>query len=130
MADNTRKLEGEAIIVRTFPASYDMREDGPADVARLVELLDAQDEPAFVIMDGHEARLSVDEVIVGASQATRGESAVFRHPKLREVILVTTSGLLRLASRGLNSEVFGHVTVKAFDTLEEALAYCRQELAG
>jgi hypothetical protein len=37
--------------------------------------------------------------------------------------------MLQLATKGLNSPVFGNVDIKFFSDLDEALAYCRAQLA-
>jgi len=39
---------------------------------------------------------------------------------MRCLIAVVDQPLLRLASRGLDSDIFGHVRVQVFDTLEDA----------
>jgi hypothetical protein len=46
------------------------------------------------------------------------------------VLLVTTSPLVKFAAPGMKKDIFGGVTVKTFDTPEEALEYARSQIAN
>lgn len=127
MSFTTHKLPGEPIIVHTMDADYSVARDFTAGVDSIIAVLDAQSEPTYLVVDMDDAHFGLDDVMSGASQAARQEGALLRHPRLRETLLITQSDLFRLAARGLDSDVFGHVRVKLFATVDEALAYCRRD---
>ncbi len=120
------KLPGEPILVHTTFEGWSMADDLPASIDQAMEHLDAADEPLYYISDlSSGLRLSLQDVILGANWTARGGNAVFHHPNLREMLVVTDTRLIELAARGLDSEAFGNVPVSVFGTLEEALEYAR-----
>jgi hypothetical protein len=123
------KLSDEPIVIAVNSAYL-----GPAEgqdfIAALVACLDAQTEKVYLISDVSAVQLNVNDLIEGASQMSRGQKPPFRHPKIIENVLVTTSGIAKLAAKGLSSPIFGGVQMVSVDTQEEALAYCRSKLAG
>jgi len=48
---------------------------------------------------------------------------------VRETILISKLAVIKLAVRGANTPLFGNLNAKIFDTRDEALAYCRAQLA-
>jgi hypothetical protein len=52
--------------------------------------------------------------------------ALFKHPNIREALLVTQSPVASLAAKGLNSPIFGNARLTIFKTLKEALEYARE----
>jgi len=127
MPFTTVKLENEPIIVHTMLEGYSVAQEGAAGTDSINRLLDAQSEPVYLILNPGSLQIGVDDVVSGASLAARGGSAFAHHPNVRETIVVSTSGLIKLAAKGLDSEIFGHVAIRAFGTMDEALAYCRQQ---
>jgi len=91
--------------------------------------LDGQTVPHYMIMIFGGLKLTFNDIITGASHATRGERPIFRHPKVKEVILVTTDSAIQFTARGMKSASFGNVDIRVFDTLDEALAYVREAAA-
>lgn len=127
MSFSTEKLEGEPIIIHTMHADYKAKEDADDGALSIITLLDAETEPAYLylIVDIQEAVFGLDDVVFAANLGARGEQPITHHHNVRETIVVTRSDLLKLAARGLDSDAFGHVAIKVFGTLDEALAYCR-----
>ncbi len=122
------KLLDEPIVVTQLGADYLMASHTEEINPRLVELMDDSSEELFLIFDVTEASFSLDDVIAGASQATRSATPLLRHPKMRQMVVISRSSMVRLAAKGLNSPIFGKINVKVCDTLDEALAHCRSEL--
>lgn len=101
---------------------YNMATDVPVFAQEIASLSQTWPEPVFLILveDGYTP--GIQDIVIGASVATRGENPVFRNPGIREVLYVTPDRMSHLALKGLNSPIFGNTMVKIFGTREEALA--------
>lgn len=130
MLFSTVKLENEPVIVHTLQDGYSVAQEGAAAVDSINSLLNSQPEPVYLILNPGSVRLALDDIVVGANLVARGASAIVSHPNARETLVIASSGLIKLAAKGLDSEIFGNVALKVFGTLDEALAYCRQQAAG
>jgi hypothetical protein len=62
--------------------------------------------------------------------ATRGSRPAFHHPNVIETVVVTRDAALRMAALGLTTPMFGSARVKVFDSVEAAMTYCNQQMAG
>jgi len=101
-----------------------------AGMSDLVRLLDAADEPLFVVVDLREVLVDVEEVIQAADRSARGRSPIMHHRNVRETLFVSTHLLVRLAVKGMTTEAFGCARARYFDTCDEALGYCCAQLDG
>jgi len=127
MSYTLEKLPGEAVIVYTQgPATHETQGIAETldDIARL---LDEQTDPVFLVWNVGGMSIDLDDLIQSASRAGRGSNAVLHHPRVRENVYVVSNRMVRLAIKGLESATFGRAKVVLFDTLEEALSYCRQQ---
>ncbi len=125
MSIKIEKLPDEPILVEHVDKEFSLKNEGSQTVEQALGALDQQTEPVFYIIDATEARMSLDDIIASASLVTK-QFALFKHAKIRETILVTQSQFTALAARGLNSPMFGHVNMRVFKTLPEALAHARE----
>lgn len=92
--------------------------------------LDGAQEKVYYIVDMRAYSLSLDDMITGANLAARGQKPALHHPNVIETIFVSSASMLRLAAKGLGTATFGGARVIVFDTLDEALAYCREKCAS
>ncbi|MBN1563635.1 MAG: hypothetical protein JXA10_07345 [Anaerolineae bacterium] len=121
------KLPGEPIVVFTAFESYRMAQDAQLSVEATFEFFDALDEPTNYILNWLDLNpLDIEDVSVGAMAVALAENPIFKHPKMRKIIFVTTSEIFILAARGLDSDTYGHIKIDVFPTLDEALQYARQ----
>jgi hypothetical protein len=128
MGDYTlEKLPGEPIVVFQATKSYDLEADTPVALDELTRIVDSSDIDLIYIADVRNITFDLADLAYSANLTTRGEGAIFHHPKLREIIAVTTSKLVELTFRGMDSDVYGGVKVAVFPTLEEALEYARSK---
>lgn len=93
-------------------------------------ILDAQPEPVFLVMDIRNLGIALDDLGAAANTAARGPAALLHHPNVRENLLVSTTGLVKLGALGLRTATFGNVNIRLFDTPEQALDYCREKIAA
>lgn len=124
MSYSVEKLPDAPVMLLTFYSDFSMRHEGEAAVADMLKVLDAQDKPIFYVSNMLHATLNFEDVMLGATLATRG-AALLKHPNIREVISVTDSKAYKLVFKGFNTVTFGYIPVRIFETLEEALNYCR-----
>lgn len=120
------KLPGEPIIVGVATAEWQSAQDMPIWIEHLTALLDAAEEPVFYIGDMSAWHLDIGEIITAANQVARSQSAIARHPKIREFIVISTSPAVELGVKGLDSAAFGHTHVVTRPTVEDALDYARR----
>lgn len=125
MSYNTILPPGEPIIVQTLNDDFDVAgELGPA-MREVHDVLSAYEKPVFLIVDMSAYKLSVDDLVVGASMSSGGEEPIFKHPNIRQVVFVSPSKIVELAAKGMNTATFGHVDIRVFASQEAALAYVR-----
>lgn len=120
------KLPGEPIGILTTYPDYDMSVDYVNSTPATSEFLDAQTEPIYFISNFLEmVRPDLDDVSLGAFSAAFAENPVFKHPNVKEFIIISNEPIFNLSAQGLDSDLYGNVKVKVFTTLEEALSYAR-----
>ncbi|NDJ55218.1 MAG: hypothetical protein GYB68_19270 [Chloroflexi bacterium] len=122
------QVPGEPIFILELHEDFCISDQIQSDeVSRTI--LDAQEEPAFFIVDlRHMPPLTLDDLIRAANQGARSETPVWHHPKLRQLIFASELPIIRLAAQGLNSAPFGNLSVEVFETVDEALAYCHEQI--
>ena len=121
-------LPGEPVILATLYEDYSYTVDDPQANAEVVNILDEIDGAMFLVIDATHRSFSLDDVVQAANNDARGEDALYHHPKLLGVLIVTRSSLVRLATKGLNTVTFGNVNAYAFEALDEAIEYARSQI--
>jgi hypothetical protein len=106
-------------ILPDFPIRRDVREAG--NMLRV--MLDQAKEPVPYILDVIEIRMDFGEMIYAMADLTKGEGAVWRHPMLKEMIVITNSSMVRLGVNSLRQMQYGGLKTAAFSTLEEAFKH-------
>jgi hypothetical protein len=99
-------------------------------VSGLIAALDVQREPVFLIVDARALTLSLDELTGAAGNAAQRPDGLLHHANVRENLVVTGDGILKLAVYGMRSKTFGGVKIRPFSTVDEALDYCRAQIAA
>ncbi len=120
-------LPDEPICIITFLDGWDTPEGIKVRAQAFRNLLDQATEPLYLIVDFTQTKMSLDGVIRSANRFARGPDAIFHHPMRKEILLVSTEKLARMVAHGLQSDVFGHLHIRIFSTLEDALAHIRTQ---
>lgn len=94
----------------------------------ILDLLDNSTKPVYHLVDMRNSDISFEDVQLGANAAGRGPNPIFRHSKVKQVMFVTQNPMLKLAVEGMQSDIYGNVTVLQFDTMDEALAHIRADM--
>ena len=129
MTVTIEKLPDAPILIQTYASDYSLRAEGASAVDMSIQALDNQSQPVMFIMDMSEARLNFDDIVLGASLATR-QRAFFKHPMLLGAIVVTRDSMSALAARGLNAPGFDQSNVRVAGSRDAALDYARRATQG
>lgn len=130
MSYTIERLSDEPIVVYTQgPATRDTQGIAETldDIARA---LDEQTDKVFLIWNVGSMTIELDDLIQSASKAGRGSNAVLHHTNVQENVYVVSNRMVKMAIKGLESATFGRAKVVMFDTLDEALGYCRAQIEG
>ena len=123
-----RKLPDEPIIVFKMATNYDGSEIELV-VRDSTALFDAAEEPVILIVDlSNQAMLDMEELMIGANAAARGEASPFHHSKLRQTVFVTRNPIFKATAEELGLDIYGNLFVPVFENYEDALAYTRAQL--
>ena len=90
--------------------------------------LESINEPMYWITDLRAVAITMNSIMEGSSQGARGEEPFWHHPLIIEMLFISDNKVIKVAAKGLNTVSFGNLSVKVFDTLEDALAYCRSHM--
>lgn len=129
MPNTVQKLPDELIVIDKMSADYRLSVELPAGISKLFEFADSLTEPVFWIVDVSEVQdMTIEDILTGTELLIKGKKPFYRHPKIREVLYISTSRLIRMAAAGLISEMFGNLRIRVFENLDSALQYARKKL--
>ncbi len=128
MSYHNELLPGEPIVVAHLHADFSLANETQSSIVETRRVLDSVDEPIFYILDLSNLTINIHDLISGTNSSSRGEDPLWHHPNIREFLVVSQSKLIQLAAAGLNSVSFGNLEAKMFGSLDEALAYCREQI--
>ncbi|MGF1506973.1 MAG: hypothetical protein ACFB51_17840 [Anaerolineae bacterium] len=127
MSHKIYQLENPPVVVFQGNEDY-LASELDSALGQLIDMLEAHAAPVYHIVDlSLVPPVNVDDTVIGANAAARGPNPVMHHPMIKKIIYVTRDDFLKAALQGLDSEVFGHVKVVVFDSLEAALAFIRED---
>ena len=129
MSYTVEKFPKEPIVLQVLHADYRYADEGTQSANAIFDILEAQNEPIYLIMDLRDAAFSMDDILQGSS-AVMQQRQLLKHPNIIENIIVTESRFMKLVVQGFNSPVFGNVKFQVFDSRDAALAYARTQAAA
>ncbi len=130
--------DARVIAVHVTP-EYSIARDMPVSRVESKALLDAATEKHFYVLDITHLSVSLEEMIAASNLGARGKAVdmqveddtpLWHHPNIIENVVVSKSGIIKLAAKGLSSNAFGNLNIKVVETMEDALAYCREYFAS
>jgi hypothetical protein len=127
MITEVKRLPGLPVLLRAVGPDY--RSTDQTHILFYEEdaaSLDAESAPIYYILDIQQMTMGINDVLQSA-QNTPAQLRLLKHPKIIETLVITKSRLIELAARGMNSPLFGSVTMKTFSNPEAALDYVRQQ---
>jgi hypothetical protein len=123
MSYSVTKMAGEPVIIIKFHSDFDAHVEAQQAFEAGARLLAEQTEPVFSIWDVRQSTADLQSIMEGANVSRTNVAPVNE----RASIVVTNDPVVKLAMEGMNSEVYGHVVIPVFETLEEALAYVHEQ---
>ena len=124
------QLPDEPIMIVTLPANYRMETDFQGASVQYQQVLDSAQEKVYWIVDTREWLFDLEQLMLGATTVARGEGSIYHHPNIKQVLYVTTNEILPAAAKGLASDAFGHLDIKIFGSVDDAIAYARADRAA
>jgi pimeloyl-ACP methyl ester carboxylesterase len=130
MTYSFEKFPGEPIVLLTLTEEFDIGRDMPQAVREQNELMDSLDEDLYFVVNATSLKYDFGSLVSGLALAARGEAAALQHPRIKKAVLVGAAGLIKLAAEAFGQTQYGGLSVAAYDTLDEAFAAIRSEIAG
>jgi hypothetical protein len=123
------QLPGEPIVVVSLGKDYDFITGAEEGTQAALDVLDRQTQPVFWIVDFHiapdqEHSLNFEQLLVSSNSVTE----LWSDPRIRQVLVVTSDEIVRLAAQGMGTEAFGNLSIALFGSLNEAFAYARARI--
>jgi hypothetical protein len=129
MSYTIEKLRGEPILVNILHEDFRFGSKSQTNAHdEVIRILDDAPEPLFMIIDMSQVSMDFVSLMSNANTATRGVSPILHHPKIRRTIIVSNDLIIKLSVQGMDSPIFGNVSMMLFSTLDEAIDYARSEL--
>ncbi len=128
MSYSIEPVTGEQIIVIAFHQDFDFKHELRPLTEDLRAMLDGASEKVILINDLEHISLKLEDLLNAGDMARRREESMFHHPNVLGIAVVSSSKVIQLSARGLNSATFGNLNLPVFATLDEALGYARSQL--
>jgi hypothetical protein len=85
-------------------------------------MLDQASEPVPYILDLTELKTSFSDMVFAMGELTH-EGAVWRHPNIKEMVVITQSSMVKIGTDALRQMQYGGVKTFAAASLTEALLH-------
>ena len=129
MSFKVELLPNEPIMVTSFYAAFDVRRDAAEVVRQMRAILDAAPEPIYMVDDTIQMKLSFSDLVGGLAMVTRGDTDVVHHPKVRRIVIITTSDVLKFGTTALKQKQYGASDIAVYSSMDDALSAIRMELS-
>lgn len=115
--------DNSIIIARLF-SDFDPHNEMSDYIHELKSQLDQMAGPSRFVSVVEDLKLGVhfSDVVSFLGLLTQGDLAVFNHPNLGEIVVVTNSDLIGFATKALNQSQYGGRRATVVKSLEDALA--------
>lgn len=93
------------------------------------EMIRSAKEPLFWILDLSRIRINITTMMVLANKYLRGSEAMWQHPNIRQLCIITGDDLVVKMAAGIaSSDLFGNQNIKVFQSREDTLAFAQAEM--
>jgi hypothetical protein len=103
-------------------------EDFPESIAQVGRVFQEQTEPFYYILNIAEMKLDFSQSIMRLADLTDPESGPYRHPLLKELILVTEAEMGLLLVDAMHQEQYGAIQGTLCRSEQEAIEYIHSQL--
>ena len=123
-------LPDEPIMLLTFSEDFKVGQHIAASDDATRALLDTVNEPVFNVLDLRKVSMSFDDIMLGSNTGARSSNPIWKDPRIRETLFVSNMSLVNIAVKGLRSATFNNIKAQAFSSVEDALAYAREQVSA
>jgi hypothetical protein len=116
-------LPNENLVFGKFCAEYDFRRDSSASARQLIRALDQAGKPVAYIMDISDLNISFGDMVATLAELTRGDIPAWRHPNLREMLVISRQSVARIGTDALKQTQYGKLRASIFHTVGDAIRY-------
>lgn len=118
------------IVIRRYDnRSLDLNNVDPEVLEQNAQMINAQTEKVYYLIDVTDLHVSFEDLLKAGSMASN-RSGSLNNPNIIETLVVAPNRFIEMAAQGLRTATFGHLRVRAFRTMEEAIAYVKQQLGS
>jgi hypothetical protein len=128
MSYQVHKMPDLPIVLLRFSPDFNFKQEGEVALASTRDLLGLQTERVFLVSDMQMPPPSFDELVAAINLSAR-QLELFKHPKVRGNIFISSNPMITVAARGANLSVFGSLNIKVLKNMDAALAYVNAELS-
>ena len=130
MTYRLERLPDKPVLLWTVNDGFDIGRDLPRVVSDAIKILDGMDEDVYYMADARKLKLNFGGVVSVLATLTRGELALFKHPRIYKIVGVSNSGLIELAIKALGQMQYGAFRTAFYTSLDEAFAGIEREVAS
>lgn len=124
-----QELSDPAVLLIKMDEDFNDREVIAAYQKELYAYYDKATSPVYQVVDALELKMEFGLILELIQQGLRSETAITKHPKHAGLIIVTQSRFHHALLKGLNTASFGYIKIEAFDSVDAALNWIRQQAA-
>ena len=122
MAYQYQILSDEPAVILTLEKDFNFKTDLELATPEALDILNQCTEPVFWVVH-ILASMDVEDLLLGTAVVSQGPSALWRHPMIKEVLLISPQAIVQASAPALSGDVFGNLNVRPFESLDDALAY-------
>ena len=118
------------LIIRHYSAEdLSLTETDSPIIRETNALFEAQPNKVYYLIDVSDLHLNIEEIMKAGNLAAQ-KSSTIHNDKIIETLIVVASRLAELAAQGLRTASFGHLQVRPFRSIQDAVAYVEQQTAN
>jgi hypothetical protein len=121
------RLGHEPIIIATLSDPIDWAQDIKNTTAQVAALAAEIEGQGFRITDLTQANLTFSELMMGLATVLRSEGGWLSTPRIKPLVVTTQELGREFQTFVANQEQYGKLHVEVFSTLDEAVAYAREQ---
>lgn len=130
MPYDLKQLPGEPVLISTLLSPFDVENDLRAIGDETRGILENMPGTYYFITDTTQIdHITFGHVVFGLVAVTRGAASFLLRDDRLKPLFVATSTLARLATDSLKQKQYGGLSFKVFRTLDEAIAFAREQIA-
>lgn len=118
----------EPVIYLTFTSEFLMQRDLPQVDAALASCLAEGKGPVFIIVDIGMLSATFTDLTEGLAHSAGYPGALLRHPRVYEVVVITTSPVYAMVANALRLIRYGAIRSSIHPSSQAALAHVRREI--